>query len=122
MTQPEPLTAEAFAFAFIRIRGAHNPTADEQDNDEEVRPCAWCRLAGEQAAEAAARLTTPDAERAAHAADRERIRSALKHNRGVGLGYTGDSASMTDPFNALSTFVLTVVEALAPAQDQEATR
>ena len=36
------------ARTYIRVRGAHSPTADEQENDEEVRPCAWCRLAAEQ--------------------------------------------------------------------------
>jgi hypothetical protein len=59
------------------------------------------------------RMAGAEAERAAHAADQERIRSALKHIRGVALGYTGDEASKTDPFNALSTIVLTVDEALA---------
>jgi hypothetical protein len=56
---PEPtLDAERLAREFIHVRGAHNPTADELENDQEVRPCAWCRLAGEQAVEAiaAARL------------------------------------------------------------------
>lgn len=33
-----------FASSFIRIRGAHHPDPGE--------PCAWCRLAAEQAAEA----------------------------------------------------------------------
>ena len=61
MTAPEPLSAGWFADAFIRIRGAHNPTIDELDGFErEVRPCAWCRLAGEQAAEAAARVAPSD--------------------------------------------------------------
>jgi hypothetical protein len=36
--------ARDFASAFIRIRSAHNPKPGE--------PCAWCRLAAEQAADA----------------------------------------------------------------------
>lgn len=46
---------ERLALAYIRVRGAHNPTADELENDEEVRPCAWCRLAADQHIEAAER-------------------------------------------------------------------
>ena len=52
-----PLDVERLARAYIRVRGAHNPTADELEGDEEVRPCAWCRLAASQHIEAAARLT-----------------------------------------------------------------
>lgn len=46
------------ASAFIRIRGAHNPKPGE--------PCAWCRLAAEQAAEAV--MALPESVRAALAA------------------------------------------------------
>ena len=44
--------AERFAQEFIGIRGAHNPMEAELDADQEALPCAWCRLAGEQAAAA----------------------------------------------------------------------
>ncbi len=51
-----------FASAFVRIRGAHN-NADYET--EEGEPCAWCRLAAEQAAEAV--MTTGILERAGDA-------------------------------------------------------
>lgn len=52
-------TAMDFAREFIHVRGAHNPTADELEGDQEVRPCAFCRLAGEQAVEALSRIGAP---------------------------------------------------------------
>lgn len=50
---PDALSADAFARQFMRIRGAHGPYAAVEDGNE---PCDWCRLAGDQAAEAARRL------------------------------------------------------------------
>lgn len=44
MSELRDRLAREFASAFIRIRGAHHPDPGE--------PCAWCRLAAEQAAEA----------------------------------------------------------------------
>jgi hypothetical protein len=53
---PPAVDVELLAREFIHVRGAHNPTPDEMEADQEVRPCAWCRLAAEQAVEALARL------------------------------------------------------------------
>ena len=50
----ERLTADAFARAFMRIRGAHHG-----DSEDSGQPCDWCVLAGEQAAEAVAALAQP---------------------------------------------------------------
>ena len=58
----ERLTRE-FASSFIRIRGAHSPDPGE--------PCAWCRLAAEQAAEAVV--------------TNEWLRAAIGRRRGVAI-------------------------------------
>ena len=50
---------DELAREFIHVRGAHNPVLAEVDEaDQEVRPCAWCRLAASQAVEALSRLAT----------------------------------------------------------------